>query len=348
MGQSTPIAPNKGKCLSYRFSTLDLPPQQQFEAWRALNSSIADMLPAAVSTAPGFSAEINAFHLGNMIVSRESFDGLRFEVGAAAIRRGSIDHWILGLYKSGSSLTLTDDRVSRNTLGTVSMRSLTRPFSGESTAVDMLFVYIPRDLFPQHAAQLDRLNGICLEGPLVRLLSDFLVLLFRELPTLTADEASRIAQTLQSMIVNCLVSQCAPSNEADLAIQSTMLERARRLIQSNIQSPSLSPQTLSTALGISRATLYRLFEPLGGVGREIRKQRLLASHRELIDPSNRRRIGEIAEGYGFNSATDFARSYRQQFGIAPSQAQRLDPQLANTQAFGSRNVFSDWLRSLGK
>jgi hypothetical protein len=52
----------------------------------------------------------------------------------------------------------SNDAVVESHPGTLSLRSLTRPFKGRSSEVDMVFVYIPRDLYPEFQLRSMRLT----------------------------------------------------------------------------------------------------------------------------------------------------------------------------------------------
>ena len=108
---------------------------------------------------------------------------------------------------------------------------------------------------------------------------------------------------------------------------SQSIRRAARLaqrgeihtfIEENLERLDLSADLILPEFGLSRATLYRLFEPEGGVRKYIVDRRLF---RALLDIStNGARRGKIqaaAKRWGFSSAANFNRSVRQAFGGTP-------------------------------
>jgi AraC-like DNA-binding protein len=95
----------------------------------------------------------------------------------------------------------------------------------------------------------------------------------------------------------------------------------RRHIDQNITNSSLNAEKLSALFGLSRASLYRLFEPVGGVGHYIRASRLSRAYQEIVAPQNgNRRAGHIAMRLGFPSAAAFNRLFRETYGLSPTQA----------------------------
>ena len=128
--------------------------------------------------------------------------------------------------------------------------------------------------------------------------------------------------------------------------------RARRYVQRNLNTAELTSEGMSRALGISRTRLYQLFEPSGGVNHYIQRRRLLAAHAALSDPGETRRIIDIAESVGFNSAANFSRAFTHEFGYSPREARYAlkRPQLSHSIATveqDSASSFEDWLKMLG-
>ena len=92
----------------------------------------------------------------------------------------------------------------------------------------------------------------------------------------------------------------------------------RKFIEYNLAVPALSPNLILQEYGVSRATLYRIFEKDGGVRNYIRSRRLF---RAVVDishsPKTRGQISRSAERWGFSSASNFQRSVRDMFGASP-------------------------------
>jgi AraC-like DNA-binding protein len=101
-------------------------------------------------------------------------------------------------------------------------------------------------------------------------------------------------------------------------------------IDANLNARNLNPANLAQAFGLSRASLYRLFEPVGGVASYIRVRRLERVRETIKEPGlMNRRIAPAAYSSGFKSIAAFNRAYRQAFGETPRQSRRggRNPQL---------------------
>ena len=69
----------------------------------------------------------------------------------------------------------------------------------------------------------------------------------------------------------------------------------RRFIDRNLAAPKLGPEMIAASFGLSRSTLYRLFEPTGGLSAYIRDVRMRRAYEEITSPARaNRRIGPAA------------------------------------------------------
>lgn len=102
------------------------------------------------------------------------------------------------------------------------------------------------------------------------------------------------------------------------ASQSSELDRLKGFIQDHLTLPELSVDMIAKNLGLSRAKLYRLAEPLGGIQRFITKQRLKMAHTRLLHTKDRLSITNLAFDLGFNTETSFRRSFKERYGVTPT------------------------------
>ena len=89
-------------------------------------------------------------------------------------------------------------------------------------------------------------------------------------------------------------------------------------VEQKLKDPDLCAETLLKEFGVSRASLYRMFEPDGGVRNYINSRRLFrAVHMISTNPLKRGQVTEAAEAWGFQSPISFNRSVRRTFGTTP-------------------------------
>lgn len=309
--------------LPVRFTTSQLPERDRFDAWREHLRPVADLTPG--SDQPSTAAiDLAVWDLGSFAMCQERSGGTRFARTRERAKAVFADHWYLFLIKAGSNWVVSDggrsaEQVSRGAPGQLALYSLGEAFHGQMQAMDILMLFMPRDMFAPLAGTLDRLNNTVIDTACGGLLSDYLLALERRLPNLTIDDVPAVVRATEVMVGACLAPTPHCLEEARDGVIASLGERARRVVQSRLADPELTPASLAKCLGLSRSAMYRLFEPHGGAARYVRNSRLAAAHRALCDPAETRQIQQIASSFGFFSSQEFSRAFRLRYGYSPSE-----------------------------
>lgn len=308
----------------YRFTTEHLTADQQFRSWQAYLGPLMDVrLPPGVGAEQGFLVRQAVWNLGGILLMQQSAPAFSYERSRDQVRFSPIDHWQITILRSGQSWTAVDERVAECRPGMVEIRSLGQPFRGRATATESVTLIAPVDRFMARGGLPEASQHVVLGGQHSKLLVDFVTSVEGGLGRLTREDLASVRSSLLEVVfdtVSYLVGTC---NEPDPVSYVGLMTKARRFIQSHLTSEDLTPDTLSRELAISRTRLYELFEGSGGVLKYIRERRLLAAHAMLADISEQRKIVDVAEAFGFDSAANFSRAFTQQFGYSPSSVRRL-------------------------
>jgi AraC-like DNA-binding protein len=161
-----------------------------------------------------------------------------------------------------------------------------------------------------------------------RLLAVRIVMLHLRLPALTApalpDTAADLLSAIRRLLDPSTASDVldAPELDADLAVL------AQRAITEMLGRHDLTPASIAERLRVSRATLYRVFEPLGGVMAHVWSMRLEAVRTALDQPAEHRTLAQIAADHGFRTSSHLSRSFRARYGAPPREwraAQEAQP-----------------------
>lgn len=294
-----------------RLFTRELPRPVQYEAWAEQLSPV--FRAAAGPSRPGFVAELEAWDLGALVLVRTRAPRLAYGRDLRQCRSDGLDHWLVSAVRSPSNGMRRRDIELR-------VRCLDWPVAARLPAGEAVHLVIARDFLRDAAFHPLALGDAPAGSPLGRRLAGFLFDLAGHMREFSAADLPGLAASLRAMLLACL----APAASAlPPPLDRALLERARRLVQRNLYSPSLGVDQLCRELGVSRSRLYRLFGPLGGVVHYIRARRLLDAHRALADLADTRAIIDIAAERGFGDPAEFSRAFKRAFGYRPSDARRI-------------------------
>lgn len=161
-------------------------------------------------------------------------------------------------------------------------------------------------------------TSVALDSPKGRLLTAAHAELVTVQADGTAKDAALIAQTFIGLVRQLMLGPepaGAPADDRDMPLALLLQD----YVATHLRRPDLDVDTLTSAFGISRATLYRHFEKEGGVARHIRDRRLDRCFYELAGAkAERGQVAAIARRWHFSDATHFNRLFRARFGISPS------------------------------
>jgi AraC-like DNA-binding protein len=338
------------------FTTDPVRRREQFDAWRESISVLFDVAPLEGHRPDrGFAASVRAWHLGGLLLSQVDFEGQHFRRDKRRSAVDGLDHYLVHLYAKGGLVGTGNDDERRVRGGDVQIVDLTQSDITRADASGTVAVVVPREVLHQALPAVGSLHGVTLRGDQRTggLLADYMRSLVNRADSLTMADASAVAEATTGMIAACLKPTVETMMQARASLDRTMLERIQRHIVANLHSPGLHADALSALFRVSRSSLYRLFEPLGGVAAYIQEQRLIRAHADLSDPTqHHRRIYEIAFALGFQSEAHFSRLFRSTFGMSPSdvraRAHEVFAGMSPQEALRATGGYEDWLRSFGK
>ncbi|MFT3752517.1 MAG: helix-turn-helix domain-containing protein [Paludibacter sp.] len=113
--------------------------------------------------------------------------------------------------------------------------------------------------------------------------------------------------------------------------QSAILQRMKEYVQHHMQDPDLDPARIADAMGITVGYLHKIYRTRGSsVMRYVLSERLEKCRIDLARCERIESISQIAFKWGFNDASHFTRSFRQQFGMSPREYRRRALQQQDT------------------
>lgn len=296
-----------------RYGTAGQPPEQAVETWRRLMRLTYSIDPAgrdARGRAPG--GGIAVHRIGSLLANRTVWKTQHVSRDRR-LADATPDNIAFQLCRSGSYHGDISGRTASLLPGTVAVANRRRMLAGQLGA-DTLGLIVPRRYFA--GLDTDAL-AIRFDPARNRLLGARLDLLHRTLPR------ARLADVpaLEAELIGFVRRLLDPSGAADVLegpeLDAGQRARAERHVLARLGEPDLGPATIAAALGISRATLYRLFAPLGGVMAYVQEQRFQALRAALADPLETRSLTRLAEAHGIAGSAQLSRGFRARYGATP-------------------------------
>ncbi len=297
------------------FSTDQLEPHQQFDAWHARWGTTVELTDAG-SQEGSLSARSQLWAIGDMALSRVALPASRAKRSQLPVHQDGFDHWVIGFLLSGTIRHRVGGTLCTISPGQMFVFSLAEEFGGDRTDCEWLILFLPRDAARELLPALIRTRRRPIETPVSALFCDYLRALEHRLPAMTKECIGPLREVTRTLLMACLGHDA--EDAAAEPVDDLRLARIHQIISAHLKSPMLGPKKLCRLAGISRSHLYRLFEPHGGVARYIQSQRLHAIHDALSDAECRQSIWSIAEEFGFTDASTFGRAFRVEFGYRPS------------------------------
>jgi len=330
---------------STHFSTSDLPATDRFDAWRDKIAVIFDVDRIGGADGSKFEANVDAYQIGHLVVTDSRQGEQAYSLSARRTRAADMDLIQVGLYRSGGYRGDANGRSIGGKPGDLQVLDLARPMRSVEAASDMVCVFLPREILQDQIGDLDALHGCDLDSEAGRLLADHIGLLATRLPQMSESDGEAAAGATVDMTATCLRPSAAAMHRAQAPIRDVILLRAKRLIEENLGSPKLTPDFLCRTLGVSRRSLYRVFEPLDGIHQFILRRRLSQIMKTLNDPNNRQRIADVAERYGFACQETFWRAFKRQYSVTPGDVRSDNVRRQHGLPDGGAG-FDRWLQQL--
>ncbi len=296
-----------------------------FEAWRYAAAPMFDCELANEEQRKAFSVDVAAYNFGDMQLGVSSGTTYICRRDGAVIARSGTDRIIVHLYRSSDYVLTAGGQETVVTPGDVAFIDLSRPMVIRSDFSSNTSVVLERGLVEPLVDSLDDMHGTVLRkgAPLNALLVSHMRMLEREARRMSRADGEAVTPATAGLVAAALGTSSDGRDAASAATRTELALMIRREIEQGLGDRMLGPELLAARFGLSRAALYRLFEPLGGVGTYVRRRRLARAFHEVTSPRHfHERIGTIAYRWGFTDLTNFGRRFRQAYEMTPREARQ--------------------------
>lgn len=201
--------------------------------------------------------------------------------------------------------------------GAITLLDYSRPFTSVHTRNDCHSFFIPHSAIGYTPSDALHAPVYTAESMIGRLIGEEMDNLLRQLK----HGARAIAPEDVRRFLGCVAVGMSPDNAQQSArayARASLKRSIKTFIEARLIDLDLSVTTVLQSFGVSRASLYRMFEAEDGVRNYINRRRLYRAVTNLAEnPLRRGQIHYVAEHWGFSSDASFNRMVRREFGVAP-------------------------------
>lgn len=328
--------------MSLFLSTESVPPAERDDFWRVLTSPL--FLAEPIGANRQMEGFLEARDLGKTVIGPCGFNAQSFLRDRSLVKQYPSESIMLHLVLDGCMTAECDGHDIILYPGDIGLFDLTRTFLTRARAGRNLSALMPRHLLDQRVGR-NLLHG-CKIGrshPINRVLRDLLTGVAEKARMLKPALAASVEESTILFLAASITdeAQARRALQAD-ALQEALRDRVVAFIDMHLCDMNLGVERIMSHFGVSRAHLYRCFQPDGGVASAIRNRRLRRAY-VLLQARDRQHysITDIADMAGFQDSSSFSRAFRAEYGVTPS-AVREDNSAAGSLCFP--DIRTHWSR----
>lgn len=306
------------------YSTGGEPRDRQLLAWRDHMRTI-DIPVSRARLSDGFQATLDRYQVGGLMFLSSSTDPMVQTRSIARISTDDLRDYCFYAQVDGCTETIAGPYPRRTVVQmgpSILALDMNQPMRMERPVgrSRVLALFVPRTLVDAVLPEAEAIHGRMIDPAShpARLLAGDLAALHRNLAAMPAAAAHAALVACASLAAAAFGRDAGLSGNARAAVRAALFRQARRYIDDNLHESDLSPDSVHRMSGLSRSTLYRLFEQEGGIAGYIRNRRLRETANELAR-FPRKAISDIAYGLGFQSPADFNHAFRRAYKMSPRE-----------------------------
>lgn len=327
-------------------------PSMNWENWQeSVQGGSGDVaLPSLGALAERFRAHVKGTRFGPVFIATISATAHTFSRSRQRVALDGLDVLFVQVYEHTSGCTTTSAQQSfKLKPDTLIIQDMADSFSVEHGEYRQITLALPRQLLVPYLVENRTYPFLSVDT------SDPTAAAVVNMLRLFRDQAEQMSKQDGDLMINCLVGLTAnvlnrfqnPARE----ISQKDLYTARQLkaldvIRQRFHEVDFSSSELAQQLKMSRTSLYRLLEPMGGFNDCVREQRMRHAIR-LIRTSSQETLSvqELAEECGYAHATSFTRFFKEHFGTIPSEVMGGLSALKGHHLQYSESIFAQWLNA---
>lgn len=317
------VTPVREAIVPVRFDVTTLSASAQLLAWRERVGQFVDVEVSRARTQIPFNAWFDRYAVGDYVFLNCYSDHVALERSIGRISRDNARSITFHVFFRGDPATILRHRGNRHDAPDdvgVLAADLEQPLRWARQLSWHANIFVPSRRLQALFIDPGILHGRCLaaSSPDVMLITEMTRAYARDIRHMTRHEAYVRLERIVDLIGNAYGKDLGLGPSAQAVAREHAMNRARRFIHEHLFDSDLTPERVLRVSGLSRASLYRLFEHQGGLAAYIRDLRLRAAATDLVRLPDLP-IKDIAYSVGFKSASDFSRAFRRAFDTTPQE-----------------------------
>jgi AraC-like DNA-binding protein len=301
-----------------RISSGSFPRRHRFSYWADVVAQTFVPLQCDTADRDGFFGELRHRQIGLVGVTEVRAAAMIARRTEAKIAAAPRDDAIVVLQDAGSCNAGQRTQAARLQLGDGAIVTADEPYFFDFPNAFRQFVLkLPRRLVADNRIVAGSGRVLLLSGSGARLLRNLAACSLEEPSPLSPEQEAAVERAFAELI---RAAACSSASAEEDAKPAPHYAAARRFIRQQLSDPTLSPAAVAQHVKMSTRNLARLFARQGTtIDRTIWSERLIAAHRDLIDPRLREcSITEVALSWAFSDAAHFSRRFSSAFGTSPA------------------------------
>ena len=315
-----------------------------FAACREMMAMMFDLEAPLPDQRAGYSMDLALYDYGPIKLNQSASSAASWTMvrSPALIARTGADHFHIQYYRTNGFVMTVDGAARQVEAGDICMLDLARPATLRTNAINNLSAIVERTLLAPLLADVNDVHGLVLSrdseaGIAVR---EHLDDMWMQGPDLTVAQGLELSRSTAALLAAVIKANSQNRTATRAELRKSQFRAICRRIDKQITDPGLGPVVLARDFYITRATLYRLFEPHGGIGKYILGRRLTGVFRDLSNPAlAHKKVATILRQWGLTNHTAAGRAFRSAYGITPSECRSQARDIHRTGPLASGNAF---------
>jgi AraC-like DNA-binding protein len=322
-----------------RFDSLEIEPGTRFARYRELYSAGAD----AIELGPDFLAQMTASNLDGSILYTRTLKDVGHERSQVRCRRDGMDHFTLTMTIVGGFHVDSGDGFACLHPGEAVLLDTTQPMRNRAVDAHIITMSLARDrVAAASGMDVGSLHGRHIDPRQGLLLFDHVRSLAKNahrLPESHLIPLSNVTDILLGLSLDHGVSGAPPRSLAATA----RFKDIASFVERHLGDPCFEIDAVLARFPLSRATLYRVFQPHGGFARYVLHQRVRLLRRRLL-ADDVVSLDQLATSVGLKSEGRASDAFLAEFGLRPGRYRHQAR--AETRLERARRQMAEWTSDL--